>query len=81
MTKKSKPKDELSYSAATEELDRILDDIETGNTDVDVLSEHVERAATLLRVCQEKIAGAELKVTKVLEGLESLDEEADEAEA
>ena len=70
MTKKSKPKADPSYAEATEELDGILNDIEAGETDVDVLSERVERAAALIRVCQDKLAGAELKVTKVLEGLE-----------
>lgn len=73
--KKSKtaPKDEPTYRAATEELDLILNEIEAGQTDVDVLSERVERAAELIRLCQDKITGAELKVTKVLEGLEAED--------
>ncbi len=79
MSKKAKGKDAEapSYVAATEELNRILGEIEAGDVDVDVLSEKVERAAMLIRVCNEKISGAELKVHRVLEGLE--DVEADDA--
>ena len=81
MTKKSKANDQPSYTAATEELEQILDEIETGHADVDVLSERVERAANLIRLCQEKITGAEMKVRKVLEELETSADETTEEQA
>jgi exodeoxyribonuclease VII small subunit len=60
---------ELSYSAASRELDAILDAIEAGATDVDALSEKVERAAVLIKVCRDKLAGTELRVRKVVDEL------------
>ena len=72
---KKKTKETLTYGEATAELEGILEEIEAGEADVDVLSEKVERAAALIRMCQDKISGAELKVREVLDGLEQLDED------
>ena len=71
MSKKSAGEQVQSYAAAAQELERILDEIERGAADVDVLSEKVERAARLIRLCRDKISGAELKVRKVLEELDT----------
>ncbi len=71
MTKKAQSDQLPSYAAAAEELERILDENERGAADVDVLSEKVERAARLIRVCRDRISGAEQKVRKVLEDLET----------
>lgn len=72
-----KPQD-LGYTAASRELDAILDAIEAGQTDIDVLSEKVERAAFLIRHCRERLAGAELRVKKVVDELsQSLGDEPD----
>ena len=68
-----------SYSAATDELESILNDIETGNADIDELSQRVERAAHLIKLCQEKIAGAEMRVQKIFEEL-AADRSGDSAE-
>lgn len=63
----SKPKkgDEPTYAAATAELEQILADIESGDADLDVLAEKVERAAALLAVCRQRLAATETKVRKV----------------
>jgi exodeoxyribonuclease VII small subunit len=63
----SKPKkgDEPTYAAATAELEQILADIESGDADLDVLAEKVERAAALLTVCRQRLAATETKVRKV----------------
>ena len=71
MTEAKKPKKTPSYTAAADELDEILEEIETGAVDIDVLSEKVERAAFLIAVCREKLAGTEMRVTKILEELEA----------
>lgn len=60
---------DLSYTAASRELDAILDAIEAGDTDIDALSEKVERAAVLIKLCREKLAGTELRVRKVVDEL------------
>jgi len=65
MSDKKKKGDEPTYAAASAELEQILQDIESGEIDLDVLSEKVERAAALLAVCRQKLAATETKVQKV----------------
>jgi len=65
MSDKKKKPDETSYSTASAELEQILHDIESGEIDLDVLTEKVERAATLLALCRQKLAATETKVTKI----------------
>lgn len=56
---------EPTYAAASAELEQILHDIESGEIDLDVLTEKVERAAALLAICRQKLAATETKVKKV----------------
>ncbi len=65
----AKKKSDPTYIQASGELDEILDEIEQGTTDVDVLSEKVERAATLIKLCRDKLAKTEMKVEKVVADL------------
>ncbi len=65
----AKKKSDLTYSKAADELEEILDGIESGDADIDVLSENVERAATLIKHCRETLAGTELRVNKIVEEL------------
>lgn len=65
MSDKKKKGDEPTYAAASAELEQILQDIESGEIDLDLLSDKVERAATLLAVCRQKLAATETKVKKV----------------
>jgi exodeoxyribonuclease VII small subunit len=65
MTDKKKKADEPTYAAASAELEQILADIESGDIDLDALTDKVERAATLLTVCRQKLAATETKVKKV----------------
>lgn len=77
----ARKKSDLTYTQASAELEEILDAIESGTADVDVLSEKVERAAELIRFCRETLAGTELRVRKVVEDLaqpESAPESEDE---
>lgn len=65
----AKKKTDLTYAAASAELEAILDAIETGSADVDVLSEKVERAAELIHHCRTVLSGTELRVQKVVDEL------------
>ncbi|MCU0865086.1 MAG: exodeoxyribonuclease VII small subunit [Planctomycetes bacterium] len=65
MSDKKKKSDELGYAAASGELEQILQDIESGEIDLDVLTDKVERAAALLAICRQKLAATETKVKKV----------------
>jgi exodeoxyribonuclease VII small subunit len=80
--KKKQKSEEPSYSAASEELERILRDIESGEIDLDLLSEKVERAAALLAVCRQKLAATAAKVEQVTSELAAaMDEERKDEEA
>ena len=64
-----KKKSEPTYAEGSAELESILDAIESGDADIDVLSEKVERASELIKICREKLSGTELRVNKVVEEL------------
>ncbi len=75
MSDKKKKTDGPSYAEASGELEQILQDIESGEIDLDLLTEKVERAAQLLTICRQKLAATATKVKKVTDELAaSLDE-------
>jgi exodeoxyribonuclease VII small subunit len=81
MSDKKKKPGEPTYSEASGELEAILRVIESGELDLDLLSEKVERAAALLTICREKLAATETRVKKVVAELGEPDEDrAPEAE-
>ncbi|MDR2037060.1 MAG: exodeoxyribonuclease VII small subunit [Bacteroidales bacterium] len=59
-------KKELNYSESIEEIERILEKIEQGETDVDELTEEIKRAAKLLHSCKEKLFKTEQEVSKII---------------
>lgn len=61
--------DALSYRDAVTELEEILRDLEDDAADIDQLSQRVRRAASLIRLCQDRIAGARLEVEHVVADL------------
>ena len=63
-------KNELSYNEAVEKLRKIVADIESGELDVDILSEKVKEATKLIKLCKEKLYKVDEDVKKVLEELE-----------
>ena len=82
MSDKKKKVGEPTYSEASAELDAILQEIESGALDLDLLSDKVERAASLLAICRQKLAATETKVKKVVADLaESANADAAEDDA
>jgi exodeoxyribonuclease VII small subunit len=73
MSDKKKKSGDTSYHEANAELEQILQQIESGDIDLDELSDKVERAAALLAVCREKLAATELKVKKVVADLAGME--------
>ncbi len=63
-------KKEQSYTEAINELQKILDTLESGNMDVDVLTEEIKRASTLLKVCKEKLYKTDTEIKKLLDNLD-----------
>ena len=60
----------LSYARAVEELETILEELEDDNLDVDRLAERVGRAATLIRLCRERISHTRLEVERIVSDLD-----------
>ncbi len=69
MTEPTPPHD-LSYSAAIDELEAILAEIEDDALDLDHLTERVTRAAGLIRMCRERILRTRLEVERVVTDLD-----------
>lgn len=75
------PKKDPGYAKAIEELEAIIEEIESESIDVDVLTEKVKRASYLIGLCRGKLKDTEGEVRKVLEGLEQEVEEEEEEES
>lgn len=60
----------ISYTEAKKELVTIVKSIETGELDVDVLTEKVKRASELIAYCKEKLATTDKELQKLLEEME-----------
>ncbi len=59
-----------TYNEAVEKLRVIVESIESGELDIDVLSEKVKDATRLIKFCKEKLYKADAEVKKILEELE-----------
>ncbi|WP_455162050.1 exodeoxyribonuclease VII small subunit [Tannerella forsythia] len=59
-----------SYNKAIEKLRGIIQDIESSELDVDVLSEKVKEASRLIKLCREKLFKADEEVKKILDTLD-----------
>lgn len=62
---------ELNYTAAFEELQQIVRDMEDGEITVDELALKVKRAAELIKICKQKLTSTEEDVNLILKELES----------
>ncbi|MDR1161353.1 MAG: exodeoxyribonuclease VII small subunit [Tannerellaceae bacterium] len=59
-----------TYKEAIDKLRKIVADIETGELDVDILSDKVKEATRLIKLCKEKLYKVDEEVKKVLEELD-----------
>ena len=74
-------KDHISYKQALEELEKIVDEIENGEIDVDLLAEKVKRAAFLSQICKSKLRKTQEELDKLLNEIEKEDIEQEETES
>lgn len=58
-----------TYTDAFSELEQIVQEIETGNTNIDVLSEKIKRASLLIQVCRAQLTSTEEEVNLLLKNL------------
>jgi exodeoxyribonuclease VII small subunit len=59
-----------TYTAAFEELQNIVRDMEDGEITVDELAVKVKRASELIKICKQKLVSTEEDVNKILKELE-----------
>jgi exodeoxyribonuclease VII small subunit len=64
-------KKKLSYKDAVAEIEVILEQIETGELDVDELSEKVKRVSSLVALCREKLHSTEEEIEKILNEMDN----------
>ncbi len=69
-------KKEIRYSEAVDEIESILRQLESGEMDVDEMTDKVKRVTFLIKFCKSKLKTTEESVQKILE--EDLDEPAEE---
>ena len=60
-----KKNDTLTFEDALERLESILESMESGDTPFADLVAKFEEGSTLLKICQEKLKEAELKIEKL----------------
>ncbi len=66
-------KEEISYNKALEELETILNAIETEDIDLDNLSTKIQRASYLLKMCKSKLRSTEKEVTDIINEIDKQD--------
>lgn len=62
-------KKEFSFNEAVVKIEEILRKIESGDLDVDKLSEDVKLASELIRQCQNKLKTTEDEINSILKDL------------
>ncbi|MCM8819594.1 MAG: exodeoxyribonuclease VII small subunit [Candidatus Omnitrophica bacterium] len=60
----------IKYSQAIEELNSILEDLESERIDVDEVSMKIKRAIELIRLCRQKIENTELEIKNIVKEFE-----------
>lgn len=63
-------KKDKSYTEAIQELQEILDKLESGDMEVDVLTEEIKKASGLLKLCKEKLYKTDTEIKKILDNLD-----------
>lgn len=62
-------KTEISYQEAVREIEETIRKIESGELNVDQLTDKVKRVSVLLEICRKKLKTAEDEIVKILEGM------------
>ena len=62
-------KEEITYTAAKVEIEKIVELIESDELDIDQLTKHVKRASELVAFCRQKLTETDKELQKVLDEL------------
>lgn len=63
-------KKDKTYSESMQELQTILEKIESGDLDVDILADELKKASTLLKFCKDKLYKTDTEIKKILDNLD-----------
>jgi exodeoxyribonuclease VII small subunit len=63
-------KQELTYSKAYTELEKIVSQIENEEIEIDKLADYVKRASELLTFCKEKLKKSEKEIVNIMKDIE-----------
>ncbi|HZV46478.1 MAG TPA: exodeoxyribonuclease VII small subunit [Thermodesulfovibrionales bacterium] len=63
-------KNKLTYTSAITELEKIVEEIESGEIDVDVLTVKVKRASELIKFCKDSLRNTQREVENTLVDIE-----------
>ena len=61
--------DTLTFSQAIQELEAILQRVDSDSIDIDRLADELQRASELLELCRSKIKKAEVEVHQIVQKL------------
>jgi exodeoxyribonuclease VII small subunit len=60
-------KKEITFNEAISQIEEIVNSIESGEPDIDILSEKVKRASELIKLCREKLRETEKKIDEIIQ--------------
>lgn len=66
----SMSKNKSTYASAIKKLEEIVKEIESGETDVDVLTERVKKASELIAFCKDRLRGTQKEVEETLKDID-----------
>jgi exodeoxyribonuclease VII small subunit len=78
--RRSKSLEGLKYAEAMAELERILEELEGDEIDVDELSTRVSRASELIGLCRSRLLHSKAEIEEVVAGLEALESSSEAGE-
>ncbi len=61
--------EKMTYTEAKNELEQIVGAIESGQLDIDALTDKVKRASALIAYCREKLTKTDKELRKILEDI------------
>ena len=61
--------DEITYTAAFEELKEIVNQLENDSISVDELAQKMKRATELMKICKDKLTKTEEEINKTIDKL------------
>lgn len=64
-------KKQPTYDEAIQEIELILEQVESGNLEIDQLSERLKRVSELIKICKTKITKTETEIENILKNIET----------